>query len=37
MNIKMIFAGYGGQGALLIGQLLSYAAMTEDKHVTWFP
>ena len=37
MNIKMVFAGYGGQGALLIGQLLSYAAMTEDKHVTWFP
>jgi len=37
MNIKMIFGGYGGQGALLIGQLLSYAAMNEDKQVTWFP
>lgn len=37
MNIKMIFAGYGGQGALLSGQLISYAAMLEDKHVTWFP
>ena len=37
MNIKMILAGYGGQGALLAGQLLSYAAMNEDKHVTWFP
>jgi len=37
MNMKMIFAGYGGQGALLAGQLLSYAAMNEDKHVTWFP
>lgn len=37
MNIKLIFAGYGGQGALLIGQLISYAAMLEDKHVTWFP
>jgi len=37
MNIKLIFAGYGGQGALLSGQLMSYAAMLEDKHVTWFP
>ena len=37
MNIKLIFAGYGGQGALLSGQLVAYAAMLEDKHVTWFP
>jgi len=37
MNTKLIFAGYGGQGALLSGQLIAYAAMLEDKHVTWFP
>ncbi|MDL2248301.1 2-oxoacid:acceptor oxidoreductase family protein [Tyzzerella sp. OttesenSCG-928-J15] len=37
MNNKMIFAGYGGQGMLLCGQLIAYAAMLEDSHVTWFP
>ena len=37
MNNKMIFAGYGGQGMLLCGQLLAYAAMIEDSYVTWLP
>ncbi len=34
---KIIFSGYGGQGMLLCGQLLAYAAMQEDKFVTWMP
>lgn len=34
---KIILAGYGGQGMLLCGQLLAYAAMTDGRHVTWFP
>lgn len=38
MSIKKIFvAGFGGQGVLLIGQMLSYAAMFEGKEVTWMP
>lgn len=38
MSTKKIFvAGFGGQGVLLIGQMLSYAAMFEGKEVTWMP
>ena len=38
MGAKKIFiAGFGGQGVLLIGQMLSYAAMYEGKEVTWMP
>ena len=32
-----IFAGFGGQGVLLIGQLLAYAGMYEGKNVSWLP
>ncbi len=28
---------FGGQGALFAGQLLSYAALEEGRHVTWIP
>ncbi len=34
---RNIFAGFGGQGVLLMGQLLAYAAMIEDKQVAWLP
>jgi 2-oxoglutarate ferredoxin oxidoreductase subunit gamma len=34
---EMIFAGFGGQGVLAIGQLLAYAGMLEDKKVAWMP
>ena len=27
MNLQMIFAGFGGQGVLLMGQLIAYAGM----------
>lgn len=33
----VIMAGFGGQGILMIGNLLSLAAMGEGKHVTYFP
>jgi len=33
----VIFAGFGGQGVMLMGQLLSYAGMMEGKYVTWMP
>ena len=34
---KLIIAGFGGQGVLLMGQLVAYAAMYEGKEVTWLP
>jgi len=37
MQTEVIVAGFGGQGVLFTGQLLSYAAMDESKHVTWIP
>ena len=33
MQEKDIFAGFGGQGVLLMGQLLAQAAMTEGRNV----
>ena len=34
---KMFFAGSGGQGILLMGQMVASAAMLEDKSTTFFP
>lgn len=34
---KLFFAGSGGQGILLMGQMITYAAMLEDKASTFFP
>ena len=36
-TFKMFFAGSGGQGVLLMGQMVTYAAMLEDKSSTFFP
>ncbi|KRT74628.1 MAG: Pyruvate/ketoisovalerate oxidoreductase [Deltaproteobacteria bacterium CSP1-8] len=37
MNTDVIMAGFGGQGILMIGNLLSLAAMDEGRNVTYFP
>ena len=37
METSILFSGFGGQGALFAGQLLAYAAMDSDYHVTWYP
>ena len=37
MNLQMIFAGFGGQGVLLMGQLIAYAGMVTGKEVSWMP
>ncbi len=37
MHEEIIFAGFGGQGALFAGQLLAYASLDANKHVTWIP
>ncbi|HNX96783.1 MAG TPA: 2-oxoacid:acceptor oxidoreductase family protein [Candidatus Aminicenantes bacterium] len=34
---EMIFAGFGGQGVLSMGKLLAYAAMKENREVSWMP
>lgn len=34
---KLFFAGSGGQGILLMGQMVTYAAMLEDKSSTFLP
>lgn len=33
----IIIAGFGGQGVLAMGQMITYAGMIEDKAVSWFP
>jgi len=37
MQTEIITAGFGGQGVLFTGQLLTYAAMDEGREVTWIP
>ncbi len=34
---EIIMAGFGGQGIMSMGQLLTYAGMLENKHVAWIP
>jgi len=34
---EVIVAGFGGQGVLLLGQVLAYAGMVEGKEVSWLP
>lgn len=37
MTTEIIFAGFGGQGVLLAGQVVTYAGMEEGKNVSWLP
>jgi len=37
MHEEVIVSGFGGQGALFAGQLLTYTGMDEGYHVTWIP
>jgi 2-oxoglutarate ferredoxin oxidoreductase subunit gamma len=37
MYFDVIIAGFGGQGVLLLGNLLTYAAMEAGRHVTYMP
>jgi len=36
-NEKLIVAGFGGQGVMLMGQLLAYAATNKELNTLWFP
>lgn len=37
MREDIIFAGFGGQGIMFMGKMLSYTAMSEGRSVTWMP
>ena len=37
MQTEIILSGFGGQGIMFAGQVLSYAAMDAGKEVTWIP
>lgn len=37
MKTEIIFAGFGGQGILLMGKIIAQAAMEEGRYVTFLP
>ena len=37
MEERIVVAGFGGQGVMALGQLLTFSGMTEDKYVSWLP
>ncbi len=37
MEISIIISGFGGQGALFAGQVLTYAAMDHGMNTSWIP
>lgn len=37
MTNEIIMSGFGGQGIMLMGQLITYAGMLENKNVSWIP
>jgi len=37
MQERVIMAGFGGQGVMSMGQILTYAGMIENKNVSWLP
>ncbi|MHB0980704.1 MAG: 2-oxoacid:acceptor oxidoreductase family protein [Thermoleophilia bacterium] len=36
-RLEIVLAGFGGQGVMVMGQLLAYAAMNSGLEVTWMP
>ena len=37
MTEEIIISGFGGQGVLSMGKILAYAAIMQDKQVSWMP
>lgn len=37
MTERILIAGAGGQGIMLLGKVLAESAMRDNKNVTWFP
>ena len=36
-EMRMVFAGFGGQGLLFAGKVVAYAGLIEDREVSWLP
>lgn len=34
---ELMVAGFGGQGVIMLGQMLAYAGLEEGKNVSWMP
>ncbi len=34
---ELIAAGFGGQGVMMLGQLVAYGGITDGRNVTWIP
>ena len=37
MEYQLVIAGFGGQGLLFAGKVLAYAALTEQRELSWLP
>jgi len=37
MTKRMVFSGFGGQGILVLGEIVATIAMNKGKEVTWMP
>lgn len=37
MKLEVIMAGFGGQGIMMMGEILAHSAMIEGKQVSWIP
>ena len=37
MTHRMVFSGFGGQGILVLGEIVATIAMNKGKEVTWMP
>lgn len=37
MSVRVLFAGFGGQGLLFSGKILAYKGLIEGKHLSWLP
>ncbi|MDN5330837.1 MAG: 2-oxoglutarate ferredoxin oxidoreductase subunit gamma [Tepidanaerobacteraceae bacterium] len=37
MKMEIIMAGFGGQGIMLMGEILAHSAMLEGREVSWIP
>ncbi|MDR1741408.1 MAG: 2-oxoacid:acceptor oxidoreductase family protein [Synergistaceae bacterium] len=36
-EMSLIAAGFGGQGLMVLGQLVAYTGIAEGRHVSWIP
>ena len=36
-EMRIVFAGFGGQGLLFAGKVVAYAGLIDDHEVSWLP